>query len=312
MRDAFAQELLALARSDDRVVFVTGDLGFGVFEEYRAAVPDQYLNVGVAEQNMVAVGTGLALEGHRVFVYSIGNFPVLRCLEQIRNDAAYHGANLTVVSIGGGFSYGPLGMSHHATEDIAVMRALPDVATVVPGTLHEVRESMRALADRPGTSYLRLDKSAGSEPVAAVAFDFGTWRVLTPGSDVTFIATGGILCEAQSAAAELAASGISARVVSAHLLSPLESAQVLDAIGPAKHVITLEEHVVRGGLGSAVAEIMVENPTGARLTRMGLTGSYVSTVGSQVYLRGQAGINAHSLVGRTRELLAQEKALELR
>ncbi len=259
MRDAFADELLELARRDDRVMFVTGDLGFGVFEEYQAAVPDQYLNVGIAEQNMVAVGTGLALEGHRVYVYSIGNFPVLRCLEQIRNDAAYHGANVTVVSIGGGFSYGPLGMSHHATEDIAVMRALPDVCTVVPGTVQEARECVRALSRRTGTSYLRLDKSAGVEPNPAVPFKFGTWRVLREGSDVTLVAAGGILAEAQEAAARLAADGVAARVVSAHQLSPLEPRQVLESLGSSREVITVEEHVVRGGLGSAVSEIIAEH-----------------------------------------------------
>lgn len=304
MRDAFAQELLELARNDDRVMFVTGDLGFGVFEEFQAAVPDQYLNVGVAEQNMVAVGTGLALEGHRVFVYSIGNFPVLRCLEQIRNDAAYHGANLTVVSIGGGFSYGPLGMSHHATEDIAVMRALPDVTTVVPGTINEVRQSMRALATHSGTAYLRLDKSAGAEPSATVPFNFGRWRVLAEGTDVTLIAAGGILGEAQVAADALLSEGVSVRVVSAHALSPLEPSEVLQAIGPARHVLTVEEHVVRGGLGSAVAEVLAENPTGARLTRVGLTGSYVSLVGSQVYLRRQSGLDGVSLATAIRERLA--------
>lgn len=309
MRDAFAEELLEAARRDDRIMFVTGDLGFGVFEEYQAAVPDQYLNVGVAEQNMVAVGTGLALEGHRVFVYSIGNFPVLRCLEQIRNDSAYHGANLTVVSIGGGFSYGSLGMSHHATEDIAVMRALPDVTTVVPGTVHEVRESVHALARHSGTSYLRLDKSAGAEPEPAVPFEFGEWRVLSPGSDVTFIATGGILGEAQFAATDLAANGLSARVVSAHMLSPLDPEKVLAAIGPAAEVVTLEEHVVRGGLGGAVAEVMAEHPTGARLTRIGLTDSYVSAVGSQAYLRAQTGLDANSLLQRVHELLGPRVSL---
>lgn len=289
-------------------MFITGDLGFGVFETFQAEVPNQYLNVGVAEQNMIAVGTGLALEGHRVFVYSIGNFPVLRCLEQIRNDAAYHEANLTVVSIGGGFSYGPLGMSHHATEDLAIMRALPDVTTLVPGTIHEVRESVAVLAGHSGTAYLRLDKSSGVEPNARVGYELGEWRILRDGGDVTLIAAGGILGEAQRAAESLQEVGVSARVVSAHTLSPVEPAAVLRAIGDSRHVITLEEHVIRGGLGSAVAEVMAENPTGARLTRLGLTGSYVSTVGSQVYLRGQCGLDSDSLTKNVLELLSDRPA----
>src|ERR1041385_4546417 len=133
MRNAFIQRLMQLAPHDPRLMLVTGDLGFGVLDEFSKKFPKQYLNAGVAEQNMTGVATGLALEGRIVFTYSIGNFPTLRCLEQIRNDAAYHGANVKVVAIGGGFSYGALGMSHHATEDLSIMRAIPGLTVVSPG-----------------------------------------------------------------------------------------------------------------------------------------------------------------------------------
>src|SRR6185437_12163498 len=159
MRDAFIRALAEMAEADRRVLLVTGDLGFGVFDQYRRRFPGQFLNAGVAEQNMTMVATGLALEGRVVFTYSIANFPTLRCLEQIRSDAAYHQANLKVVAIGGGFSYGALGISHHATEDLAILRALPGITVLAPGDLWEAEQATRVLAATPGTAYLRLDKS---------------------------------------------------------------------------------------------------------------------------------------------------------
>ena len=148
MRDAFIDQLTDLATEDSDIVFLTGDLGFGAFDEFDAKFNgSQYFNIGVAERNMTGVATGLALEGKRVFTYSIANFGTLRCLEQIRNDAAYHNANVTVVSNGGGFSYGPLGMSHHATEDLAILRSLPDVDVVAPSSIYEVKEAVKAFMD---------------------------------------------------------------------------------------------------------------------------------------------------------------------
>lgn len=304
MRDTFAAELLSAAQRDDRIMFVTGDLGFGVFEKFRREVPDQYLNVGVAEQNMVAVSTGLALEGKIVFAYSIGNFPVLRCLEQIRNDAAYHGANVKIVSIGGGFSYGPLGMSHHATEDIAVMRAIPDVLVLVPGTLHETALAFNQLLETPGTGYLRLDKSFGEEPSERVDRTAGQWRVLRHGDDVALIASGGVLGEAQLAANQLAQSGIEAQIVSA-MEFPISAEETIRSFGNVPAVLTIEEHVTTGGLGSHVAEAIVDTRSSVRLTRVGIPNTYVSSVGSQQYLRATIGIDGSSIAARARELVSE-------
>ena len=139
-------------------MLITGDLGFGVLDDYRRRFPQQFINAGVAEQNMTGIATGLALEGHVVFTYSIANFVFMRCLEQIRNDAAYHDCNVNVVAVGGGFSYGPLGISHHATEDLAIMRSLPGVTVVSPGDDWEAAEATEAIAREPGTCYLRLDR----------------------------------------------------------------------------------------------------------------------------------------------------------
>lgn len=296
MRDEFAATLLRLATEDQRVMLLTADLGFGVFEPFIERLPRQYLNVGVAEQNLIGVATGLALEGHIVFAYSIGNFPVLRCLEQIRNDAAYHDASVKVVSVGAGFSYGPLGMSHHATEDIAVLRAIPDVQIYVPGTRTEVVDATLALHSTPGAGYLRLDKSVAQEPPAPAPLRVDQWRVFRDGSDVTILAAGGILGEALVAATVLEAQGISVRVVSAMRLAPCSRHQVLDSVGSSPLVVTLEEHVVRGGLGGLVAEYLVEARDRPVLLRLGVEGSFVSLVGSQAYLRSMVGIDADGIV----------------
>src|SRR5467141_1191088 len=154
---------MALAEYNAGIMLLTGDLGFGVLNTFAERFPRQYLNVGVAEQNLTGVATGLALEGRIVFTYSIANFPTLRCLEQIRNDAAYHEANVKVVAVGGGFAYGPLGMSHHATEDLAIMRSLPEMVVVAPGDPMEVDGATRALAAHRGPAYLRLGRAG--EPI---------------------------------------------------------------------------------------------------------------------------------------------------
>jgi transketolase len=158
MRDAFVRTLIDIAKEDKNVHLITGDLGFGVLKPFWEQLPDQFTNAGIAEQNMTSFAAGLALEGKTVFTYSIGNFPTLRCLEQIRNDCAYHNANVKIVCVGGGFVYGSLGMSHHATEDLAIMRALPDVTVLAPGDLVEAECATRAIYEHQGTCYLRLGR----------------------------------------------------------------------------------------------------------------------------------------------------------
>src|SRR5438132_7272226 len=149
MRDAVAQRLNTLAEKNPKLIVLTGDLGFGVLTEFAKRFPQQYLNVGVAEQNLLGVAVGMALEGRICVVYSIANFPTLRCLEQVRNDACYHNANVKIVAVGGGFAYGSLGMTHHATEDLAIMRTLPGMAVVAPGDPIEAERATRAIAKDP-------------------------------------------------------------------------------------------------------------------------------------------------------------------
>ena len=305
MRNAFLDELTNLAEDDPDIVLITGDLGFGVFEEFERRFPRQYINVGVAEQNMTMVATGMALEGKKVYTYSIGNFPTLRCLEQIRNDVCYHDAKVTVIGMGGGFSYGQLGMSHHATEDLSILRALPNMMVVAPASAAEVRAAMRALYRHPGPAYLRLDKSRVEEEPESIDFELGRARLMRPGNDVTLVAAGGILQEALTAAEKLADEGIQCRILSMHTVKPLDGEALALAARESRGILTLEENTVVGGLGGAVAEFCLEHSIRPGFfRRVGLDDTYSSVVGDQAFLRQHYQMDSNYLVDTIKSLLA--------
>ena len=302
MRDSFIRALTRLAAEDPRVMLVGGDLGFGVLDDFIARHPDAYVNAGVAEQNMTAVACGMALEGARAYTYSIGNFPTLRCLEQLRNDVCYHGADVTVVAVGGGFSYGQLGMSHFATEDLAILRALPEMAVVAPSDPWQVEPLVRHLHERGGPCYLRLDKSRAGLPEGLVRF--GKVRQARAGDDAVVFAAGGVLGEALAAADLLSTDGVSVRVVDVHTLKPFDAEGICAAASACEYVLTLEEHSVIGGLGGAVAEACLEGGAGVRgFKRLGLADCYPSTVGDQTYLRARYGLDRHAVAAALREML---------
>ena len=304
MRDAFVQAVSELAAEDPSVVLITGDLGFGVLTDFAERFPESYLNAGVAEQNMTAVACGMAMAGARAYTYSIGNFPTLRCLEQLRNDVCHHRADVTVVAVGGGFSYGQLGMSHFATEDLAILRALPEMTVVAPSDPWQAYALTRQMHAKGGPHYLRLDKSSAGTSEGPV--QLGKARQVRPGSDVVIFAIGGVLGEAVGAADLLAEEGVSVRVVDVHTLKPLDVEAISEAATACGVVLTLEEHTVIGGLGGAVAEAcMAEGARVRRFVRLGLPDRHPSVVGDQAYLRALHGLDRASVAATLR------KALEL-
>lgn len=303
MRDAFIKALTDLAENDKDIVLLTGDLGFGVFEEFETRFPGQYFNVGIAEQNMMGLATGLSLAGKKVVAYSIGNFASLRCLEQIRNDACYHDASITVVASGGGFSYGSLGMSHHTTEDLAILRALPNMVVVAPCTREEAEEATNQLVSSKGVGYLRLDKTAAEEVAEAQPFIIGKSRIFREGSDLTLIATGGILEEAVLAAKELESFGLDAKILGIHTVKPIDKEEILKSALETGGLVIIEEHNKDGGLGSVVAEVcMDEGVFPKRFLRIGLNNTFSSIVGSQHYLRARYEIDHNAIVSSVRKL----------
>ena len=249
MRDALMKSLFMLAEKDSNIMLLTGDLGYGVFEEFEKKYPKQYLNVGVAEQNMMGVAAGLALEGKIIFTYSIGNFPTLRCLEQIRNDACYHDLNINIIATGGGFSYGGLGMSHHATEDIAIMRALPGVTILVPSTSEESENAVIDLYKTKGVGYLRLDKSKFENTKSINNTSIGKANVLRQGDDITLIVVGGIAEEVMKAADILSGSNIECRVLSLYSVKPIDIEAIESACKHTSGIITIEEGEFRWRYG---------------------------------------------------------------
>ncbi|MEC7881039.1 MAG: transketolase C-terminal domain-containing protein [Chloroflexota bacterium] len=299
MRDEFVNTFLQNAKDNSSLIFLTADLGFGAFDQLEKQLPNQYINVGVAEQNMIGVATGLSLEGFKVVAYSIGNFPTLRCLEQIRNDACYHETNITIVGMGGGFSYGPLGMSHHTTEDISIMRSLPGMKVLAPGTKKEAEFATSYLLNSHGVAYLRLDKSfaPNKKDFFYSDFKFGQAVVHRDGEDFAIFAMGGILEEALDASEKLAQKGIYCRVLSFHTIKPLDGEAIKKAIKETAGILTVEEHNLIGGLSSAVSEYCMLNQIHPKnFKSLALKDEYSSIVGSQKFLRKSYSLDSFTIV----------------
>lgn len=300
MRDTFVRTLVELAKEDKNIELVTGDLGFGVLKPFWEQCPDQFTNAGIAEQNMTSMAAGMALEGKNVFTYSIGNFPTLRCLEQIRNDCAYHNANVTVVCIGGGFVYGSLGMSHQATEDLAILRALPDVIVMAPADLVEAEECTKALAKYHGTAYLRLGRG-GEKRIHEKIDDFqiGKAVMVHDGERVAIFSTGAIFEEVTEAYEELKKQGYKPAVYTFPTVKPIDRETIERISRDFELIVTVEEHNIVAGFGSAVAEVMAEMmDKKARLLRIGLNDEYSIRVGNQKYLRQQYGMDSKAIASR--------------
>ena len=305
MRDAFLKSLTSLATENKDIVLLTADLGFGVFEEFEKNFPNQYFNVGVAEQNMTGVAVGLSLEGKKVITYSIGNFPILRCLEQIRNDACYHESNITIVGSGGGFSYGALGMSHHATEDIGILRSLPDMKVLAPCTSWEAGEAIKELIKSGGTSYLRLDKTSMKEKkITPGCFSIGKSRRHSEGNDISIITTGGILHDVMNATTELIKLGFRVRVIGMHTIKPIDEEEVILAASQTGGIVTVEEHNKDCGLGSAISEVCMDSGVfPKKFLRIGLNNKYSSVVGSQKHLKSFYKMSCESIVESVLKIL---------
>lgn len=297
MRDTFVKTLIGLAKEDRNIELITGDLGFGVLKPYWEQCPDQFTNAGIAEQNMTSVAAGMALTGKNVFTYSIGNFPTLRCLEQIRNDCAYHKANVKIVCIGGGFVYGSLGMSHQATEDIAILRALPDVVVMAPADLVEAEECTKALAEYQGTAYLRLGRGGEKRIHDKIEnFKIGKAVKVNDGEKIAIFSTGAIFEEVKEAQIILQEVGYNPAVYTFPTVKPIDKETIEKVAKEFELIVTCEEHNIIGGFGAAIAEVMAEMKNKkATLLRIGLNDEYSVRVGNQKYLRQQYSIDAKSI-----------------
>lgn len=296
MRTAFLDELVQLAEQDERIWLICGDLGYSVLEPFSTRFPDRYLNAGVAEQNMTGMAAGLALTGKIVFTYSIANFPVMRCLEQIRNDVCYHNLSVKIVAVGGGLAYGSHGYTHHGVEDLAVMSALPNISVAAPGDPKEARSIVRMLASRPGPAYLRLGKAG--EPVlheGDLAVEYGKAIVTREGHDLTLFSIGGMLASTLAAADKLKELGYSAQVLSMPFAVPLDEESIRSAAASTGVILTVEEHGY-GGLGTAVGECIARSGIPCVFVPLRLGRSPIKTAGSQEQLRAMQGLSIEGIV----------------
>ncbi len=304
MRTIFNKTLIEIAKKDPRIHMVLADIGYGEIEPFDREFPGRLYNVGVAEQNMTGVACGLAMEGNIAVTYSIANFPTLRCLEQIRNDVCYHNQNVKIVIIGGGVSYGPLGVSHHSTEDIAIMRALPNMVVLAPCDCIEAEAATRAMLEHDGPVYYRCGyKNESDIHEGPVEFGIGKSIPVCDGGDIAIFFTGPIGYEAKKACKKLAGEGVGVRLVSMHSVKPIDREEILSSAKRIGRILTVEEHNLSGGFGSAVAEVLADENCVCRFKRIALNDVYVSKVGSQEWLRGQYGLSAEDIYSAARTML---------
>ena len=296
MRETFVSTLLEEAKKDKNIILVTGDLGYKLFDDFYEYCPSQIINLGINEQSMMGAAAGLASTGKRVFVYSIANFPTFRCLEQIRNDICYMKNPVVIVSVGAGLEYGSLGYSHHAVEDIAVLRSLPNLDLVSPCDTYETKSITQMLANNNHPSYLRLSKSsrfvAHKNPVDV---RYGKFLELTSGSDGYVFFTGTIGQIALEARNILLGQGVSLTVVSIPFINRLDHEYLLD-IDNKKPIVVLEEHMLKGGLSSTMLEDFNELGINGRVKPFAIKGLNLELNGSGEFLQKEYGLSVDNLV----------------
>ena len=298
MRTSFINQLIEEARRNEKIFLLVGDLGYHVIEPFAEEFPDRFLNVGIAEQNMAGIAAGLAMTGYNVYFYSIGNFPTIRCLEQIRNDIAYHQANVKVVSVGAGYAYGSLGATHQATEEIGALRVLPNMVVATPGDPLEARAITKISASYDGPMYIRLGK-AGEKTVHSedrIDLKIGDiCSVITrEGNQTAVFACGNIL---DAALHQINEENLNYDLYSVPFVKPINKEQLINIVKthPAG-LITIEEHQKSCGMGSAIVEILNDLyyegniEVYPKVKRIAIPDEYADVVGTQVFLREHEGL----------------------
>jgi transketolase len=296
VRDAYFEALAELAAEDERVWALTGDLGIGLFDPVEEAAPGRVLNVGIAEQAMVGIAAGLAYAGKLPFAYSIAPFATSRPHDQVRVDVAMAHANVKLIGVGGGVSYGYLGPTHHAIEDVALMRSLPGMTVLTPGDPGEAHRATRAAAEIDGPVYLRLGKNGEPALLPSDArLEVGRAALLRDGDDVTLATSGTMLGETLDAADRLAAAGVNASVLHFATIKPFDAEALVTTAARTGTVLTVEEHSIVGGLGSAAAEALAEDGVPAQLKRIGLRDEFAFAVGSRDHLLREYGLTGNDI-----------------
>lgn len=302
MRGTFIKTLTALAGEDERIVLLTADLGFTVLEQFSDLYPDRYFNVGVAEQNMVGISTGLAEAGYIPFLYSIGTFASLRGYEFLRNGPILHQLPVRVVGVGGGLEYSTAGTTHHSIDDIGVMRVQPGIRVIAPADSAQTQAALHATWDLPEPVYYRIGKNDKlTIPGLDGRFALDAPALIGAGRDLLFVVTGSLASEVVAAAQQLRDKGIDSTVAVVASLNP--APRLAETLEGFRHVISAEDHFVTGGLGSLVAEAIADNGLSCRLMRCGIQNPADGVTGSLAFMRQRYSLSAEKLVETSQLLL---------
>ncbi len=298
MRKAFINTLSRMCEADENIILLTGDLGFGVFEEFKERFPKQYLNAGVAEANLIGMAAGLAMSGMTVYAYSIAPFLVYRAFEQIRDDVCYHNLPVRIVGVGGGLAYGNAGPTHHATEDIALMTALPNMTVVCPGDPIEVEKAIFESQGIQGPIYFRLNRSGDRyiHKNTAIDFKIGKGLNVKDGRDILLITTGNMLEVGDKVSYELDERGYSTSLISMHTLKPFDTTLLRKVSLGKKLIVSLEEHSPYGGLSSLISQTIVQERLGIEYLPFTLPDYFTKISASQHYLRKAYGLDGQAVL----------------
>ena len=300
MRKAFIEKLIQIVKKNKNIFLLTGDVGFSLFDEFKESYPDNYLNVGVSESNMIGMAAGLALAGKQVFVYSIIPFITFRCLEQIRNDLCYQRLPVKIIGVGEGLAYGAAGATHHALEDIAVMSALPEMIVIAPADPMEVSCAVENSLKLTGPCYIRIAKTG--EPVSLkkrISFKIGKAMLLEKGKDIALVSTGDMLRTSLKVSEMLKKENIHCKVINMHTLKPLDREIIIKSSNNTSHmIVSIEEHSRIGGLGSHIADVIAEENLNVKLLKIALPDKFIHHVGSQAYLKGIYDLSSEQITAK--------------
>lgn len=307
MRTAYLESLYKLALNDENVLAMISDNGAIVYDQYRKDFPKQYINMGISEQNMLGTAAGLANSGKIPFAYTIGAFLAYRAMEFLRNDICLQNQNVKVVGTGAGEVYSALGPTHHSTEDLGVLRSLPNLVVFSPASPLEVKKTVMEAYRIKGPVYIRLGTNREKELYENdYLFKTGKGIELKKGTDITLIGTGSILNDVLEAAERLEEEGYSVRVINIHTIKPFDSALVQKAITETAGIVTVEDHNIIGGLGSAVAEAIAESGQGTKFQRVGLKDHFSKGYGTYTQVKEQNGIGISDIVAQAKKILEED------
>jgi transketolase len=291
MKATFINTLTDLMEKNEEIVTITADMGFSVFEDLQKKQPKRFINSGVTEQASVSIAAGMALSGYKVFFYAQASFATMRCFEQLHLDMAYNNLNIKVIGMNAGFSLCQLGVSHFSVEDVGIIRTLPNVTILTPGTPHEMKWALNQAYKIDGPVYLRYSKLQDINSVKLPAIAIGKLVEVQKGTDAVLLVSGGIMKNAREAAQLLKKKNIYVGIYSMPTIKPLSKKSLITMTSNVKHVFTLEEHSMIGGLGSTVAEIFAEIPESPLLHRLAIPDSFIGVTGSIDYLLDFSGLS---------------------